>query len=97
MDIKREGVARKKRIKYGDLLRADAGGAGIGHLLPFQAQASGALGRMGHGLARHGEARIPCCVDVKGSGTLVPEDIVWIPAAFDSQVSKIMVSSGRSR
>ncbi len=33
-------------------------------------------------------------IDVKGSGVLVPEDIVWIPAAFDSQVSKIMANSG---
>ena len=32
--------------------------------------------------------------DVKGTGTLVPEDPLWIPAANEGQVSKIMVQSG---
>ncbi len=33
-------------------------------------------------------------IDVRGIGTLVPEDILWIQAAFDSQVSKILSQSG---
>src|SRR6202162_5124511 len=32
--------------------------------------------------------------DRRGLGTLVPENIVWLPAQFDSQVSKIMARSG---
>ncbi len=32
--------------------------------------------------------------DVHGIGTLVPEDILWIQAEFDSQVSKILSQSG---
>jgi HlyD family secretion protein len=32
--------------------------------------------------------------DVRGLGTLVPEDILWFQAAFDSQVSKILTQSG---
>jgi len=34
-------------------------------------------------------------IEVPGLGTLVPEDIVWIPAQFESQVSKVMVKSGQ--
>jgi HlyD family secretion protein len=32
--------------------------------------------------------------DVRGPGTLVPEDIQWIQAEFDSQVSRILAQSG---
>ena len=35
--------------------------------------------------------RGPMLRDVKGTGTLVPEDILWIPAANEGQVSKILV------
>ncbi len=38
--------------------------------------------------------RGPMLRDVKGTGTLVPEDPLWIPAANEGQVSKIMVQSG---
>jgi len=31
---------------------------------------------------------------VRGLGILVAEDIVWVPAAFDSQVAKVPVKSG---
>ncbi len=33
-------------------------------------------------------------IEVRGLGALVPEDIIWIPAAFDSQVAKIVAHSG---
>src|SRR5271168_1560042 len=38
--------------------------------------------------------RGPMVRQVRGLGVLVAEDIVWIPAAFDSQVSKVQVKSG---
>jgi HlyD family secretion protein len=38
--------------------------------------------------------RGPMVIDVHGLGTLVPEDILWIQAEFDSQVSKILSQSG---
>jgi hypothetical protein len=38
--------------------------------------------------------RGPMVRDVQGIGTLVPEDIEWIQAEFDSQVSKILARSG---
>jgi len=38
--------------------------------------------------------RGPMVRDVRGLGTLVPQDILWIQAAFDSQVGKIHTQSG---
>ena len=38
--------------------------------------------------------RGPMVRDVQGIGTLIPEDIEWIQAEFDSQVSKILAQSG---
>jgi HlyD family secretion protein len=38
--------------------------------------------------------RGPMVRDVQGIGTLVPENIEWIQAEFDSQVSKILAQSG---
>ena len=40
--------------------------------------------------------RGPMVRQVRGLGVLVAEDIVWIPAAFDSQVSKVQVKSGEN-
>lgn len=93
MDIKREGVARQKRIKYAIysvLMLAALGSATyyISKLKPAAPSVEWAT--IWPGTVKRGSM----IVDVKGSGVLVPEDIVWIPAAFDSQVSKIMVSSG---
>ena len=56
-------------------------------------EAGGPDGRALHGLARHVK-RGPMVRDVRGLGTLVPEDILWIPAEFDSQVSHILARSG---
>jgi HlyD family secretion protein len=38
--------------------------------------------------------RGPMVRDVRGLGTLQPEDIIWIPTAFDGAVSKIVAHSG---
>ena len=62
-------------------------------LAAFQAEAGRADGGTGHSLDRYRQAR-PMLIDGRGLGTLVPEDIVWIPAQFDSQVAKIMAQSG---
>ncbi len=93
MDIKREGVARQKRIKYGiySVLMLAALGSATYYLSKLKPAApSVEWATIWPGTVKRGSM----IVDVKGSGVLVPEDIVWIPAAFDSQVSKIMVSSG---
>src|SRR5580698_2288168 len=93
MDIKREGVARKKRIKlalYLVLMLAVLGSGTyyISKLKPAAPPVEWAT--IWPGTVKRG----PMLRDVKGSGTLLPEDIVWIPATFDSQISKIMVNSG---
>jgi HlyD family secretion protein len=38
--------------------------------------------------------RGPMIIDVRGIGTLVPEDIAWIPALTDSHVDKIVLRPG---
>jgi len=93
MDIKREGVARKKRIKfalYGVLIVAALGAAGwrISKLEP--AAPSVERGSVYIDSVKRG----PMLREVKGLGTLVPEDIVVIPTLEDGQVIKVLVKSG---
>ncbi len=93
MDIKREGVAKKKRIKltlYSVLLLAVLGSGSyyISKLKP--AAPSVEWGTIWPGTVKRG----PMLRDVKGSGTLEPEDIVLIPAPSEGQISKILVDSG---
>jgi HlyD family secretion protein len=93
MDVKREGVAKRKRIKlaaYSVLMLAVLGSGTyyISKLKPAAPPVEWAT--IWPGTVKRG----PMLRDVKGSGTLLPEDIVWIPATFDSQISKIMVNSG---
>ena len=93
MDIKREGVAKRKRIKLAAtivLLLAVLGSGGyyISKLKPAAPPVE--WGTIWPGTVKRG----PMLRDVKGTGTLRPEDIVWIPAPAESQISKIMVDSG---
>jgi HlyD family secretion protein len=93
MDIKREGVAKRKRIKwaiYTIILCATVGLAGwrVSRLEP--AAPSVERGTLIVDTVKRGEILI----EVRGLGTLVPDEIVWIPAAFNSQVSKLFVKSG---
>lgn len=93
MDIKREGVARKKiirRVVFLTLTVALVAVAGwrINQLKP--AAPSVELATLYPDTVKRG----PMVRDVHGLGTLVPEDILWIQAAFDSQVSKIRAQSG---
>ena len=93
MDIKREGVARRKRIKF----------------ILYGILAIGALGAVGWRVSKLEPAaptveratvwidsvkRGPMLREVKGLGTLVPEDIVVIPTLQDGQVIKVPVKSG---
>ena len=93
MDVKREGVAKKRIVRrtlYLLVGLALAGVAGwrINNLKPAEPVVEAAT------LWPDTVKRGPLVRDVRGTGTLVPEDIVWIQAAFDSQVSKIHVRSG---
>ena len=88
-----EGVARQKRIKYSiySVLVLALAGIGCYYISKLKPAApSVEWATIWPGTVKRGSM----LVDVKGTGTLVPEDIVWIPAAFESQVSKIMVNSG---
>jgi HlyD family secretion protein len=93
MDIKREGVAKNKMIRrviYLTLTAAAVSAAGwrINQLKPAAPSVERAT------VLIDTVKRGPMVRDVHGLGTLVPEDILWIQAEFDSQVSKIMSQSG---
>jgi len=93
MDIKREGVRRNRLVRraiYIMLAGALVSAAGwrVNRLKP----AAPALER--RELLIDTVKRGPMVRDVRGVGTLVPEDILWIQAGFDSQVSKILTQSG---
>lgn len=93
MDIKREGVVRNKLIRrtiYLMITVAAVAAAGwrINQLKPAAPTVERATQLIDT------VKRGPMVIDVHGIGTLVPEDILWIQAEFDSQVSKIMTQSG---
>jgi HlyD family secretion protein len=93
MDIKREGVARRKRIRTVllSVVLLAAAGALTWRLSKLQPAApSVERATVWVDTVKRG----PMLRDVKGTGTLVPEDPLWIPAANEGQVSKIMVQSG---
>jgi HlyD family secretion protein len=93
MDIKREGVAKNKMIRrviYLTFTVAAVAAAGwrINQLKPAAPSVERST------VLIDTVKRGPMVRDVHGLGTLVPEDILWIQAAFDSQVSRIMSQSG---
>lgn len=95
MDFQREGVARRKRIKTVllSLVILAAAGALTWRLSKLQPAApSVERATVWVDTVKRG----PMLRDVKGTGTLVPEDPLWIPAANEGQVSKILVQSGDS-
>jgi len=93
MDVKREGVARKKLIKRIIYLTLTAAAvAVISWRLSLLKPAAPTVERATVWI--DSVKRGPIVIEVRGLGTLVPEDIVWIPAQFDSQVAKIEKRSG---
>ncbi|MEI9812611.1 MAG: efflux RND transporter periplasmic adaptor subunit [Acidobacteriota bacterium] len=93
MDVKREGVAKRRRIKWAFLLLILAAGLGyagfrISKLEPAAPTVDFAT------LWPDTVKRGPMVRDVKGLGTLVPEEIVWIAAKSEGQVDKISRKSG---
>jgi HlyD family secretion protein len=93
MDIQRKGVAKHKmirRVVYLTLTAAALAAAGwrINQLKPAAPSVERStvlIDTVKRGLMVR---------DVHGLGTLVPEDILWIQAEFDSQVNKILSQSG---
>src|ERR1043166_64817 len=93
MDIKREGVARKKLIRRIIYLTLTAMAVGvITWRLSLLKPAAPTVERATVWIAS--VKRGPILPEGRGLGPLVPEDIIWIPAAFDSQVAKTLTHSG---
>src|SRR5690349_11363438 len=93
MDTKREGVAREKKIRMAIYLTLTLAAVGaITWRLSKLAPAAPAVQRAT--LSVDAVKRGPRLRDVKGSGTLVPEDILWIPAASEGQVTRVNAKSG---
>ena len=93
MDVKREGVAKRKRIKYALYFLVLAAGvtfAGYRVAKLEPAAPSVEFATLWPDTVKRG-AMIR---DVKGIGTLVPEEIVWIPAKSEGQVEKVLRKSG---
>lgn len=93
MDIKREGVAKKKMIKMVIYLTLTAVGLGlVTWRLMLLKPAAPTVERATVWIDT--VKRGPMVIDRRGLGALEPEDIIWIPADSDGQVEKIITHSG---
>ena len=93
MDVKREGVGKRKtirRVVYLTLTLVAVVLAGWRISLMKPAVPVVEASTVWPDVVKRG----PMVRDVRGLGTLVPEDILWFQAAFDSQVSRIQARSG---
>jgi HlyD family secretion protein len=93
MDVPREGVARKK------LIRRIAAGTAVAAAIPL---ITVGLYRLKPAAPTVEKATVwmdtvkrgPMTREVRGLGTLVPEEMLWIPAPADGRVERIMVRPG---
>jgi len=95
MDIARPSNARRKRIKqavYGAVLLIAVGlvSFGLSRLKPAAPTVERAV------VWPDSVKRGPMVREVRGLGTLTPEDIRWIPATTQSRVEKIVLRPGTS-
>lgn len=93
MDIKREGVGRKKLIRRIIYLTLIAIAVplitwGLSRLQPAAPPVDRATVWIDE------VKRGPMLRQVRGLGTLVPEEILWIPTQFDGRVEKVYLRSG---
>ena len=93
MDFKREGITRKKRIRQGSLFflfLAVIGAStwGISRLEPAVPEVESASVWLGE--AERGSM----VIEVRGNGTLVPEEIRWVAASTNGRIEKIPVQPG---
>jgi len=94
MDIKREGVAKRKRIKFaivGILVVGALGAAGwrVSKLEPAAPTVERAT------VWIDSVKRGPIVIERKGLGKLAPEEIIVIPSLQDGQVIKVPIKSGQ--
>jgi HlyD family secretion protein len=93
MDVPREGVARKK------LIRRIAAGTAVAAAIPL---ITVGLYRLKPAAPTVEKATVwmdtvkrgPMTREVRGLGTLVPEEMLWIPAPADGRVERILVRPG---
>jgi HlyD family secretion protein len=93
MDVKREGAKRRRRIKailFSIVVLTSMSFAGWRISLLKPAAPAVELATVWPDTVKRGNMLL----EVRGLGTLVPEDILWIQAQFDSQVSRILTQSG---
>src|SRR4029077_16682452 len=93
MDIQRPSNARAKKIRriaYGTVALLLVGGVtyGLSKLRPAAPTVDRAT------IWPDEVKRGPMVREVRGLGTLVPEDIRWIPAQTDSRVERIVIHAG---
>ena len=93
MDFKREGIIRKKRIRQGSLFLLflaviGASTWGISRLEPAVPEVESASVWLGEA------ERGPMVIEVRGNGTLVPEEIRWVAASTNGRIEKIPVQPG---
>lgn len=93
MDIKREGAAKKRmirRIVIGVVLLAGAGGVTywLSKLQPAAVSVEGSM--VWPGTVKRG----PMLRNVRGMGTLVPEEILFVPAITEGRVERIHLRAG---
>src|ERR1700745_2003172 len=93
MDIARPDQTRRKRIRravYGGVAVLAVGGITLG-LSKLKPSARGVeRSRVWVDTVKRG----PMVRDVRGQGTLVPEDIRWIPATTQGRVERIRLRPG---
>jgi HlyD family secretion protein len=93
MDIVRKGASKRKAMRRGGALVAllvIVGGVtwGVGRLQPALPAAE--AGTVWPDTVKRG----PMLRQVRGTGSLVPEDVVWITAQIDGRIEKIDVQPG---
>jgi HlyD family secretion protein len=93
MDIQRKSNAKKKMIKRAILVLVVlvvVGGITLGLRRLQPAAPTAERGTLWPGTVEQGDM----IRQVRGLGTLVPEDIVWIPAQTDAHVDKLYLKAG---
>ncbi len=93
MDIQRKNVGRRKAVRWtvGTIVCLGILGAGVYAVKQMKPAAPSVAGStLWPGQAKRG----PMIRDVRGLGTLVPEDTMVIPALTDGRIEKIMIQPG---
>jgi HlyD family secretion protein len=96
MDVKRDpAILRRKRIRQGVLLAVLAIAVAVVSVAVSRLEpAAPSIADSAHTLYEGTVKRGPMVREVRGAGTLVPEDIRWIPATTGGRVERIILHPG---